>query len=1418
MARSRASARSRKIVGLHEEEPSTAHARWQPSTMDPGRFRQRFGSSIVEQFVAGHDAMDVLRELVQNEFDAGGSKMSVDFGATGLTIVGTGKPIDARGWARLDVILGTGAIVGDGSSDVVQAKQNGIGSKNLGLRSLLRFGDRIHVRSNGRMSVLDLNLGTLLAADPSSEGTKGVSIHVPYRSIDVGALPAFDVERERHALGLMAAGLFDTLAKLAVAGRGAGIRALVVSSKRTGRTLEWTQGARVVPCGLKGVTATIRSGRLRDRDDSSGGETSSSFEEIEFAHAVAVPDEYAGHQFPEYYRAPRRKVVIGVSLPLRRRRPDPIRSGHFYYPLKAPNGLTGSSVSVNAPFELDSDRSALLPSDWNSWLSRTAADLATDLVSSDWIDRFGPEGLLSVRQIGATADSDFATNIELGLKEKACWPSAARGVPKKASDLVVPDDVALGGFLSSERYLDPRLAAEDDVRDFCIKHGASRFSLNSLVRLRCAPVDKAVLATKIAAGEADYHFTEYAAALSKPEVHARMGDALHKLRRHLSNPNRKDLKDTPSTLAADGKLAPASSLVIVDADIWDECPEPPETRLHQDLTDNKFISSLARPFRSGDWIVDAATRAASGTIGQLEREALYRHLLRPGTKLSRDAVALLRTSPVVKSDAGVWTAPEDLALLPREVAGQFIGIVAAPDTVFSRRKDLVRRFRIRTKLVAADLVALARGVGGNATMAQRCEGLLLKYHRLITPKVATELAQVDFLRSKGGTIEAPTKLHLDNAINNATLDSETAIVAGSNISLYRMLGCKESPSAQTLLAALEGLRVASRPPSRPDVFYPALIAAAKSSKTSLVAYLQEPILWLNGQYRRPADVLVGATVPRFLDTVLPVLRGVGLLERAFEDLGAVRVPLDRHWAAFFRSFNQPAASNGQPTSGDRRLLHAAYQRLSLQGLPAELEENNLCLLGRDGRLYSRESIKGGLLVEDDFPELAKALASVGTKIAFADLSEDAGPFFFRLGLKRLSDVCGDPTTIALGDVAAPPQWLKSSRESSILELIHKPQFAAALQELAWARRRGFERFDPVRASTIGARLGSITAITFASSIATTYSVASETATVQADWALLPDRIALTRTRSLFEYMQTIAHVLAHAIGATNLADNRAMANSISPLLSCSGSLDMLHYLRQQGIRLSQTQVQEFEDDDVAEPEELPKQADDGSETAAQIVNQLVESLNLGHSADHASNLPPTPPNPAPPPAAPVTTPVFSLPPLDKVALRVEEASGEAPPKGPGGGGGGWSSYWTAPTAADDARDRLVGARGEELVYRHEIERLRAVGHSDPEAVVVWTSRHAPGADHDIMSIAPDGQQLWIEVKSTTGSDGRFEWSRAEFERACSEGDHYELWRVYQAQSEAPVAKAFRDPVAMFSGNGIRLELGTIRAYLEGAES
>nr|WP_309402256.1 DUF3883 domain-containing protein [Aminobacter niigataensis]WMD00199.1 DUF3883 domain-containing protein [Aminobacter niigataensis] len=111
--------------------------------------------------------------------------------------------------------------------------------------------------------------------------------------------------------------------------------------------------------------------------------------------------------------------------------------------------------------------------------------------------------------------------------------------------------------------------------------------------------------------------------------------------------------------------------------------------------------------------------------------------------------------------------------------------------------------------------------------------------------------------------------------------------------------------------------------------------------------------------------------------------------------------------------------------------------------------------------------------------------------------------------------------------------------------------------------------------------------------------------------------------------------------------------------------------------------------------------------------------------------------------------------------------------------------------------------------------MRALGFDPPEDQVVWVSKDNPGADHDIRSVDAHGGAIWIEVKSTTGFDGTFDWSIAEFERALSEGPRYQLWRVYDVAGAAPIAKCFADPASLLKTPTMRLEISSLHAFVEG---
>ncbi|MGN7998025.1 hypothetical protein [Sphingomonas sp. 22176] len=516
----------------------------EPSYTPPdfsGSRQIRIGASFIEQFVAGHDAGDVLRELVQNEFDGGGNTLTLTFGSRALEVTGSGRDIDARGWNRLSVIVGTGNVMGSGRGEVVAAKENGIGSKNFGLRSLFRFGDTIHVRSAGRVALLDLQTQeTAQEADPSWQRDRGVRIHVPYREQSTDRLEAFSVEREEHALGLMAAGMLDTLVKLALTGQRRGLRQVQVNSLQTNRTLRWKQDAVAGRCRLAGVSMVARKGRLTD------GDVGTPFQEEEFSRSVEIPDKYKGRAFPAYYRVAGGRLKIGVSVAISRKRIDLTQGGHFYYPLKAPTSRTGCAISVSAPFELNTDRSGLIDHVWNDWLIDQAVALTVDLLRADWFLRYGAEAYKALVAQGAASPDRFATKLAERLKSDACWPTRAKGNDRfaQAEKMVLPTDELYASFLSDKCYLDPGLAADRDVSELLIQCGAVRFTLGSLVRLRCAGKDSAGLATKIK-GEANYSYEDYETSLRSIDRQKRLAAAISAYPRKLTKAHSTDLAKTP---------------------------------------------------------------------------------------------------------------------------------------------------------------------------------------------------------------------------------------------------------------------------------------------------------------------------------------------------------------------------------------------------------------------------------------------------------------------------------------------------------------------------------------------------------------------------------------------------------------------------------------------------------------------------------------------------------------------------------------------------------------------------------------------------------------------------------------------------------------------------------------------------------
>jgi two-component sensor histidine kinase len=353
---------------------------------------------------------------------------------------------------------------------------------------------------------------------------------------------------------------------------------------------------------------------------------------------------------------------------MRGKRIDRNQSGRYFYPLGARDGATGIALSVCAPFEMNENRSDLVApeaSSWNRWLLDQAIAAVQELLIDDWFVRFGADAYLALFHSKPSPDMLLAQALHEYLSDAACWPTRARHTSQptqpvfaKASDLVVPAIKALDGILRSNRYLDDRLERSATLREVLHACGARLFTVNSLVRLRCAGEDDKGIKTRVKKDEeANYYYTDFSARLKSLETQHMLAVALDTVERWLSPENKADLRSTPTTLAADGSLAPGEKLQAIGPEIEQISPVPHSQRLHPALLSSKVLVKLAQHANPGVWVRGDAARATKGTIGEQEREALYRYIIKHGTQLSREVRRALRSAPVLRDQHDSWVAP-----------------------------------------------------------------------------------------------------------------------------------------------------------------------------------------------------------------------------------------------------------------------------------------------------------------------------------------------------------------------------------------------------------------------------------------------------------------------------------------------------------------------------------------------------------------------------------------------------------------------------------------------------------------------------------------------------------------------------------------------------------------------------------------
>jgi hypothetical protein len=98
----------------------------------------------------------------------------------------------------------------------------------------------------------------------------------------------------------------------------------------------------------------------------------------------------------------------------------------------------------------------------------------------------------------------------------------------------------------------------------------------------------------------------------------------------------------------------------------------------------------------------------------------------------------------------------------------------------------------------------------------------------------------------------------------------------------------------------------------------------------------------------------------------------------------------------------------------------------------------------------------------------------------------------------------------------------------------------------------------------------------------------------------------------------------------------------------------------------------------------------------------------------------------------------------------------------------------------DFRNRKLGRDGEELVFQFEQDRLRRLDRSDLAKKIRWISEEdGDGAGYDILSFDEKGEERFLEVKTTVGSDVTpFYITRNELSLSSERPKAFRLCRVF----------------------------------------
>ena len=144
---------------------------------------------------------------------------------------------------------------------------------------------------------------------------------------------------------------------------------------------------------------------------------------------------------------------------------------------------------------------------------------------------------------------------------------------------------------------------------------------------------------------------------------------------------------------------------MVHGDIAPAVDLDPAQRLHPDLCQYKALSKLCETFDIRSWARQTAENIRSGTASPNQRDALYEHVIERRGQVDQTTKAVLKRSPILKTDRGDWATPESIIDIRTRNAEDLRAVLNFPHSDYARDVDLAKALRFKNKVSGVDLVA-----------------------------------------------------------------------------------------------------------------------------------------------------------------------------------------------------------------------------------------------------------------------------------------------------------------------------------------------------------------------------------------------------------------------------------------------------------------------------------------------------------------------------------------------------------------------------------------------------------------------------------------------------------------------------------------------------------------------------------------